>query len=172
MSSDLPFLQWIRSSTSGLATSSNNSNWVVLIPNTFLKEYCVWRVNKQEHTSMVLRRIETIIAVTIIYEIAVEKNSLVAAFRYLLGSVLFCDFQHSLTAINWAHEKGGGNTNQVWVASLFYIFIKHTYLLVFPISVSFKTIRSMQLNGGAADHLNTAFLILWSKGPYTAVHLQ
>lgn len=69
-------------------------------------------------------------------------------------------------------KGGGGNTNQVWVASLFYIFIKHTYLLVFPISVSFKAIRSMQLNGGAADHLNTAFFILWSKGPYTAVHLQ
>lgn len=34
------------------------------------------------------------------YEIAVEKKSLVAAFRYLLGSVLFCDFQHSLTVTN------------------------------------------------------------------------
>lgn len=38
---DLPFLHWIRSSTSGFATSSNSSLWLVLIPNTFLKVYWV-----------------------------------------------------------------------------------------------------------------------------------
>lgn len=41
-----PFLPWMRSSTSGLATSSNSSIWVVLMPNTFLKEYCVWNTVK------------------------------------------------------------------------------------------------------------------------------
>lgn len=103
---------------------------------------------------------------------SLSKKFFGSRFQVFAGFSIVLWFSAQFNSDKLSSWKGGGNTNQVWVASLFYIFIKHTYLLVFPISVSFKTIRSMQLNGGAADHLNTAFLILWSKGPYTAVHLQ
>lgn len=49
---------------------------------------------------------------------------------------------------------------------------RNTYLFVFPIPVGLETIRRMELNGGAADHLNTTFLIFCSRWTYTAVHLH
>lgn len=46
------------------------------------------------------------------------------------------------------------------------------YLFVLSISVCFEALRSVQLDGAAADHLNAALFILPTQGPHTAVHLR
>lgn len=46
------------------------------------------------------------------------------------------------------------------------------YLFVLSIAVCFEAFRGVQLDGGAADHLDAALLVLHTQGSYTAVHLR
>ncbi len=46
------------------------------------------------------------------------------------------------------------------------------YLFVFSIAVRSEAFGSMELDGGAADHLNAALLVLRAQGPNTTAHLR
>ena len=49
---------------------------------------------------------------------------------------------------------------------------RYRYLFVLSIAVCFEAFGGMQLDGGAADHLNAALLILHTQRTYTTVHLS
>lgn len=48
----------------------------------------------------------------------------------------------------------------------------HTRLFVLPVAVCFEPIGSVELYGGAADHLNATLLIFCSEWTYSTVHLR
>lgn len=49
---------------------------------------------------------------------------------------------------------------------------KKEYLFVLSIAVCFEAFRGVQLDGGAADHLDAALLVLHTQRSHTAVHLN
>lgn len=46
------------------------------------------------------------------------------------------------------------------------------YLFEFSIAGYFEALRSVQLDGTGADHLDAALLLLCTQRPYSAVHLN
>lgn len=95
------------------------------------------------------------------YEISNDANNIYDWIYLLLFSVFMQLFltmteTHNLTTFN----------------QLLLQTYRISYLFVFSIAVCFEALRGVHLDGGTADHLNAAFLILSSQGSHTAIYLK